>query len=567
LSKQYDVELFGYATAATKAGKSTPVPQCAQQLRTRIEYEWKDYDDIAVIAHSEGGLVTRRYLADQLRDKKRHPICRVLFFATPHMGALGAKLGEALPGASEETKGMAYDSEMLQALFIDEAATDAHLAVQTKFVVATDDAVVGKTSAWGTHGPGDFVLVPGEGHQSIIKPTTAGHASFTIAREFLLDANAWPSVSAGPIHEQPLLKTKQWQQTPKDKEKNRFLFWNREVPFFGRDNEEKALAAFLGDTQRRFSWMLLMGPGGMGKSRLALELILAQQTGWWYAGFLDGFRNPDYWKLWQPRLPTLLIIDYAARAPHEVAFVLKGLAERQPPHLLRRPVRVMLIERNAKDNRLESSFEVSPLVRGETTRAADLSLPPIDNVWPIFEHVLKRTASTTSLGALDDKAATLAALDAIDCQRRPLFAFLVADALARGQSMRNWDRVAMLDDVIKRERREFWLPAAHSVGLGLEIKKAERALASATMTKGMSVDKLRLADDDVLPKWKRDLHAPLFEAMTGRPVTWWIEPLEPDIIGEYFVLQLLADERAKGGARFAEVLIAQAWHRDPFSTA
>jgi hypothetical protein len=570
LSKQYDVELFGYATAATRAGKSTPVPECAQYLRTRIEHEWKDYGEIAVIAHSQGGLVTRRYIANQLRDRQLQRISRVLFFATPHMGALGAKLGGALLGASAETKGLAYDSEMLQALFIDEAATDADLAVQTKFVVAADDAIVGRTSAWGMHGPGAFVLVPGEGHRSIIKPTTADHVSFVIAREFLLDANASGSVSATAIHEQPLLRTKQWQQTPKDREKNRFLFWNRDVPFFGRDKEEKTLAAFLGDAHRPFSWMLLTGSGGVGKSRLALELILAQQTGWWYAGFLDGFKTEDYWKLWQPRLPTLLVIDYAARTPDKVALVLKGLAERQPPHLLRRPVRVLLIERDADDPRLERSFEVSPLLSGETTRAADLTLPPIDNVWPIFEHVLTRTGSRTAPGILDNKAARLAALDAIDPQRRPLFAFLVADALARGRGMRNWDRTALLDDVIKRERREFWLPAADSVGLGLEIKKEERALALATMVNGLPIQSLHTADDEVLPGWKHDRHAPLFRAMSGRPADQVIAPLEPDIIGEFFVLQLLAAEsaaRARGGATFAEVLVAQSWREYPFSTA
>jgi hypothetical protein len=367
-----------------------------------------------------------------------------------------------------------------------------------------------------------------------------------------------------------LLTTKQWEQTSEDREKNRFLFWNREVLFFGRDSEEKALAAFLGDDTRRFSWMLLTGPGGIGKSRLALELILAQQTGWWYAGFLDGFKTEDYWKVWQPRLPTLLVIDYAAHWPNQVALVLKGLAERQAPHLLCRPVRVLLIERDGKDSRLERSFKVSPLLRGQTTRAADLTLLPIDDVWPIFEHVLTRTGSQTATGVLDNKAATLAALDAIDRQRRPLFAFLVADALARGQGMRTWDRTTLLDDVIERERHEFWLPAADSVGLGPEIKKEERALALATMANGLPIRSLYAADDDVLPEWKHDRHAPLFRAMTGRSADQAIEPLEPDIIGEFFVLQLLlaaSAAEARGGTTFAEALIAKSWEHDPVSTS
>jgi hypothetical protein len=526
LSKQYDVALFGYKTAATKAGKSTPVPECAQQLRTRIDLDWKNYSDIAVIAHSQGGLVTRRYIADQIRDKRPQPITRVLYFATPHMGALGAKLGAFIPGASSETVGLGYDSETLQHLFVDEAATNAHLAVRTKFVVAADDLAVGKTSAWGTHGPGDFVLVPHEGHRSIVKPVDTHHDAFKIARAFLLDPNTSVPFSSASVHEQPLLKTKQWHQTAKDREKNRFLYWNRELPFFGRENEAKKLAAFLADPERSFSWMLLTGSAGMGKSRLALELIIAQQVGWWYAGFLDGFASEDFWKVWQPRLPTLLVIDYAARTPEKVAFVLQGLAERQSPHLLRHPVRALLIERDANDPRLEKYLAVSPLVRGETTHTGELALESIDDVWPIFEHVLGKIGSNIRQAALD-KEFILSELAAIDVQRRPLFAFLVADALARGQNVRNWDRATLLDDVLKRERYHYWLPAAVSAGID-QINKEERALALATMCNGLPISSLQTTDHALLPDWNYDCHPALFRAMTGKPVDETVEALEPE---------------------------------------
>jgi hypothetical protein len=566
LSREFDVALFGYASAATKAGRSTSVPQAAQHLRTRIDCEWRDYAEITVIAHSQGGLVFRRYLADQLRDRRPQPVRRVLYFATPHLGALGPKLGGLLPGVSVETIDLAYDSDMLQSLFIDEAATDAHLAVHTKYVVAVEDTIVGRTSAWGMQGPGDYVLVAGENHQSIVKPASADHVSFIIARNFLLDTNAWPPVSASAVHEQPLLRTKQWQQTPKDKEKNRFLFWNRTIPFFGRDNEAQALATFLGDAERPFSWTLLTGSGGMGKSRLALELILAQQAGWWYAGFLDGFKTEDYWKVWQPRLPTLLVIDYAARTPDRVANILTGLSERQPPHLLRRPVRVLLIERDRNDSRLESIFAASPLLSGETTHASDLALRPIDDIWPLFQHVL--TEAGVAPSSLD-KVPMLASFDVIDKERRPLFAFLVADALAHGQNIRNWDRRALLDDVINRDRRRFWLPAAESVGLGAEIKKEERVLALATIAGGVSIEYLRAVNEDLLPKWQHDRHAPLFRAMTGRPAHTTVAPLQPDIVGEFFALQILADHFAKAsnGATCAQSLLAASWQLDPLSTA
>ncbi|MBL4645955.1 MAG: ATP-binding protein [Rhizobiales bacterium] len=58
-----------------------------------------------------------------------------------------------------------------------------------------------------------------------------------------------------------------------DEEKNRFIYSRRYVPFVGRDNELELLDQFLG-SEKGFAWSLVSGPGGMGKSRLALEFVI-----------------------------------------------------------------------------------------------------------------------------------------------------------------------------------------------------------------------------------------------------------------------------------------------------
>jgi hypothetical protein len=214
---------------------------------------------------------------------------------------------------------------MIKQLLLDEAQTKAHLSVPTRFVVAREDRLVGATSAWGRGLPGDYVEVAGEGHISIIKVTSPKHPSFEIARDFLLDRNVGTAADATAIHDQPLLKTYQFNQTQRDRDRNRFGYWNMETPFVGREAESKTINVFLADSNRRFSFMLLTGSGGIGKSRLALETILAQRTGWWHAGFLDDLKTAEYWKLWQPQRPTLIVIDYAARQPEQVGVMLAGL--------------------------------------------------------------------------------------------------------------------------------------------------------------------------------------------------------------------------------------------------
>jgi hypothetical protein len=299
----------------------------------------------------------------------------------------------------------------------------------------------------------------------------------------------------------------------------------------------------------------------MGKSRLALELVLAQASGWWNAGFLDPQQATPNWALWQPRLPTLMVVDYAGREAERVARMLQGLAERSAPHLLRYPVRVVLIERDNQGTWLDTIKSSSRLVAGETTRAPDLVLGPIHDTWPIFEHVLGKERANAA-----GREETLASLAKIDARQRPLFAFFVADAMRNGRGLRGWDRTALLAEIIQRERQNFWLPAAMRVGLGTHstsIANEERVLVLATMvglpSTPLTREELEQHRGPLLPTWDIDRHPVLFAAMTGSEALSSIRPLEPDIIGEFFVLDKLKHLAGDD----ARTLVSVAWRMRP----
>lgn len=567
ISARFDVAAFGYRTALLALGDAPHLSDVARELKTVIYHQFADYSEIVILAHSMGGLVTRRYIADVLMAGQPLKVSRVIYFATPHMGALAAKLGSiagVVSGAigirpSEQLTALGYDSRFLQDLMLDEASQRASEKVWAKFVLAADDIAVGTTSGWGPGGPTDFEVIPGTTHTSLVKPDSTDHLSYQIARHVLLDTNLRLPWAAETDHRQPNLKLKIHQeQTDADRERNRFIYWNRALPFIGRDREEQALAAFLGDPKRRLRWLLISGAGGTGKSRIALELVLAQASGWWNAGFLDPEQKsaPD-WALWQPRLPTLMIVDYAGRDAKPISAMLKGLAEREAPHLLRYPVRVVLIERHAKGPWLDTITGASRIVAGEAVRAPDVALQPIADVWPIFEHVLGKGRATTA-----GRETTLKKLTEIDEEHRPLFAYLMADAMRNGRDVRDWDRRALLTDVIEREQENFWLPAAKLAGLGdqpLDIAREERALALATMaattTEPLTRGELDGCDSPLLPTWDVDRHPPLFAAMTGGDTRNAIRPLEPNIVGEFFALQTLS----KLSDADARALIELAW--------
>ena len=82
---------------------------------------------------------------------------------------------------------------------------------------------------------------------------------------------------------------------------------SRSATFSGRRDEMNLLESFLGG-QEKFSWWIITGPAGAGKSRLALELCEAVQ-GAWHAGFLSRTDSFGDWTHWLPTQPTLIVLD------------------------------------------------------------------------------------------------------------------------------------------------------------------------------------------------------------------------------------------------------------------
>jgi hypothetical protein len=191
---------------------------------------------------------------------------------------------------------------------------------------------------------------------------------------------------------------------------------------------------------------------GVGKSRIALEFCLAIRSEW-RAGFLiDEADEPD-WTRWQPALPTLIVIDYAAKDPDRTGRMLRALAARgadggSAP--LRRPVRVLLLERTNIGPWLDT-------IAGGTSQskwvdalrmAPDLALAPVPDPWPLITFVIKESGVE-----LPDRSQTLAHLAEVDPESRSLYAFFMADAIAMGRDVRKLDAGRLVDDVIERERQ------------------------------------------------------------------------------------------------------------------
>lgn len=87
------------------------------------------------------------------------------------------------------------------------------------------------------------------------------------------------------------------------------LLENPPAVFVGPYTEPQKLADLLAGNQDHFSWQSLIGPSGIGKTRLALEWLQHwRDIGKWDVGIVD-YRDREKITGWRPRRNTALVID------------------------------------------------------------------------------------------------------------------------------------------------------------------------------------------------------------------------------------------------------------------
>lgn len=414
---------------------------------------------------------------------------------------------------------------------------------------------------------------------------------------------------------------------------NPLYYAAQRVPFLGRVRERRVLREFLSARrgpdkakERDFWWMFLMGSGGAGKSRTAFELCLEAQEMGWDAGFLRGEFND--WHRWRVTRPTLVVIDYAAEQAERVAGALAALAQRADFDGV--AVRFLLLERTksdawwrrfwsddeGRDGKLQASaWRDAPAVEPEALDA--LKAETLQDVmewviWDVAERVRRERrdaeAGARSEGDAAGRGRRLASLDAwdgmrsdegkraawrertrarlrkIDPEGLPLLAAVAAEAMFEGGELelRNLSKRDLIDRILDREAR-------HWRKRGVDERHAN-LLALATMTGGVSIGAAaapgsaeeELAKAGVVPApeqvnldQRHDMCT--LSAPGKRADEKQIPPMEPDILGEAFVLGrignrrgLWLDEGRNAEARKpcvveTRALIRGAWASSPFA--
>lgn len=138
----------------------------------------KNADSIAIIAHSMGGLVSQRALADSAKegDDLVDRISHLIMFGTPSGGLERAR---RFHWFNRQIGDMASDSEFITALRTDWAQLFDQLPFTLMAGAGDEDAFVPAESSLDPFRLGNRFVVPGD-HLSIVKPESANDLSFRV---------------------------------------------------------------------------------------------------------------------------------------------------------------------------------------------------------------------------------------------------------------------------------------------------------------------------------------------------------------------------------------------------
>jgi tetratricopeptide (TPR) repeat protein len=340
------------------------------------------------------------------------------------------------------------------------------------------------------------------------------------------------------------------------------------VPLLGREREIDDLRQWL-DSEANISVRVLVGAGGRGKTRLALELARAISNGRWLAGFatakeLDRFRGQNQIERWRWDKPVLIIFDYAASRAEQLRDWLRELVDAS---LEDRPrLRLLLLERQA--NR---GFGWLETVVGSgddaNSRAAIAMLDPPEPVElsPISELEFRRKLFTSLLKTSKRSLVGLArgvdaefdrALAEHKWAGDPLFLMMAGLAAAR-VGVREALSLSRADLALSIARRELDRIGRIGAAHGVDVKRNKPGTfvrhmgVMATLTQGLtlaearSLAKSELAALDLSASLDATIEA-LMDALPTPDSDGGVAPILPDIIGEGAILAWLGPNRGLG---------------------
>jgi tetratricopeptide (TPR) repeat protein len=321
------------------------------------------------------------------------------------------------------------------------------------------------------------------------------------------------------------------------------------VPFDpARQPDLDALDEWLDDAQWREAVRLVTGAGGLGKTRLALELCRQRRDSGWAAGFLEhGLEPRDIPAAWTHlrglSKPVMIAIDYAETRQAVLLALVKAML--QSPPLGAQPVRVLLLARDAGEwwDRLPSKDPVTEAFLDGYATSGPARLPSLHAATldrrSAYAKALNAFATRLGIG----KPTVMPDLTA-EHFGRPLYLQMAALLALHGEQQASAE--GLTKALLNHETR-YWRGVLAPFAWAEPERQAAQLLALTTLAGGFATPReaqayWATAGDNTLSS--SDL-APLFHALAplyaGRQ---GLQPVRPDLLGEALVAQALLRSEA-----------------------
>jgi len=167
-----------------KLAKNVSIEEIGNLMGTEIRFKLQAYDNIVVIAHSMGGLVTKSAIVKDIVDQQPCKIKLFISLAVPHLGAEAAAFGKII-SSNLQIENLAPLNEFIHR--INDAWQKTNLRPETKYFYGVHDTIVLKTSAVPLDKEKSDGISVDEDHTSITKPNDSSNTTFVAVKQVILD--------------------------------------------------------------------------------------------------------------------------------------------------------------------------------------------------------------------------------------------------------------------------------------------------------------------------------------------------------------------------------------------
>ena len=173
-----------FGTSHGKLANNISIEEIGNLLRTEIRFKLQAYDNIIVVAHSMGGLVTKSAITKDIGEKIPSKIKLFISLAVPHQGAEAATLGK-LVSDNLQIEGLSPLNDFIHK--INDEWLKTSLRPTIKYFYGVHDSVVKKTSAVPIDKERSDSISVDEDHTSITKPEHSTSTTVIAVKQIILD--------------------------------------------------------------------------------------------------------------------------------------------------------------------------------------------------------------------------------------------------------------------------------------------------------------------------------------------------------------------------------------------